>query len=203
MIIGRHPKGPEETVPQQKRLLSLFAISSMFVTPVFAADAPQADRLAECAAINDNAARLACFDATMAGRSGAVEETAPESVENGELAASAAPAPAVAPPAPSEDYVLLPKADAEELAELRRKAGVKEREESREAYESKIVRVFTTGYKVRNVELENGETWRELAAAVGAKPRRGESARLAPGMLGSWTVQYGERSSKFKVKRVR
>lgn len=115
-------------------------------------------------------------------------------------AAAQATATAPTPPVPpSDDYVVLSKKDA---AELRRKAGERDREVNREAYESKIVRIFMTGYKLRNVELANGETWRELTAAVGTKPRKGDIARITPGILGSWTVQYGDRDAKFKVKRV-
>ena len=176
----------------------------LFSSPV---QAIQQDPFEACAGLTDNADRLACFDTVMANRN-AVPDTpsaAPaQQSSTGAVAppAPAAPAPATAaapPVAPSDDYVVLSKKDA---AELRRKAGERDREVKREAYDSKIVRVFTTGYKVRNVQLANGETWRELTAAVGTKPRKGDVARITPGILGSWTVQYGDRDAKFKVKRV-
>ena len=90
-----------------------------------------------------------------------------------------------------------------EADELRRRAGADERALKREPYESKIVRIFTTGYNTRNIELENGETWRELKDAVGKKPRKGEIARLTTASLGSWTIQYGGRSAKFNAKRTK
>ena len=168
--------------------------------------APAQDPFEACAALTDSADRLACVDAAMANRNAAPASPGPATQSAAAPVAPAAPtaAPtsptAATPPAPpSDDYVVLSKKDA---AELRRKAGERDREVTREAYESKIVRVFTTGYKVRNVQLANGETWRELTAAVGAKPRKGDIARITPGILGSWTVQYGDRDAKFKVKRV-
>ncbi len=163
------------------------------------------DPFEACANLTDNADRLACFDAAMSSRNANAPQPAPVQKSAADVSAPTAPASAptppvaAAPPAPGDDYVVLSKAEAEDL---RRKAGERDREVQRVAYESKIVRVFTTGYKIRNVQLENGEVWREFAAAVGAKPRAGDIARITPGILGSWTVQYGKRDAKYKVKRV-
>ena len=201
----------------QIRLAALFAISALLGLPAMAADAPSTERLEHCVEISDNAARLACYDAAMARAQSSATEIADS---EGKIDA-AEPLSAAAPPDLGDDYVVLKKEEAEELRrragvdddfvllpkeeaeELRRRADADERAVKREPYESQIVRVFTTGYNTRNVELENGETWREMKDAAGTKPRRGETARLAPASLGSWTVQYGGRSAKFKVKRVR
>ena len=181
------------------------------------------DALRSCAEIGDNENRLSCFDALAATTAPIPEETitlsksstAPPVSETDTLPSSATPQDV------GDDYVVLKKEEAEELRrragvdddyvvlpkdeaeELRRRADADKRAVKREPYESVIVRIFTTGYNTRNVVLENGETWRELKDAAGKKPRRGEKVRIAPATLGSWTVQYGGRSAKFKAKRIR
>ena len=189
-------------------LASLVTTVGVLSLPAGAA-AQQLDDLEACTAIANDADRLACFDAAMAGRMAADKPaTSTAQAETGTMtppapvaAAPSQPAPpAAAPTAPSDDFVVMSRAEADEL---RRRAGADERALKREPYESKIVRVFKTGYNTRNIELENGETWRELKDAVGKKPRKGEIARLTPASLGSWTIQYGGRSAKFKAKRTR
>jgi|GEM_PF-5483260 len=194
--------------PSRTRAIALAAV--LGVACGFAAQpaiAQQNSDLEACVAIADNVDRLACFDAAMARRAAAVASgesapaapTAPAAPRTAAPAQPSAPVQPGQPPAPpSDDYVVLPRAEAEEL---RRRAGADERALKREPYESEIVRVFITGYNTRNVELENGEVWRELKDAVGMKPRAGQSARLAPASVGSWTIQYGGRSAKFKVRR--
>ena len=193
------------------------SISLLLGLPAMAADAPAPGLLAQCVEISNDAKRLACFDAAMTSTRAANAES---SANMGEDKAASTPSSA-APQDVGDDYVVLKKEEAEELRrragvdddyvvlpkdeaeELRRRADADKRAVKREPYESVIVRIFTTGYNTRNVVLENGETWRETRDAAGIDPRRGDAVRIAPGALGSWTIQYGGRKAKFKAKRVR
>ncbi len=187
------------------RTLLLATLVSVPCAQALAEPIERSGAFERCAAIADNTKRLECFDAlSRPDGPPAIADAAEEpQATDGDLIADTAPAEAaaVSPPAPpSDDFVVLPRAEAEAL---RRKAEDAEREEKREPYESEIVRVFITGYNVVNVVLANGETWRHLAKTAGRKPRAGENARLAPASLGSWTIRYGDRSARTKVKRVR
>jgi hypothetical protein len=174
------------------------------------AQAHAQDPYARCADITDNAERLDCYDALARPNADAPSDEPTRLADDIAAAetidAPPAPDPAIAASeatAPSEDFVVLPRAEAEQLRRKARAADENERREKREPYESEIVRVFTTGYGVINVALENGEVWRQLQKTGGRKPRVGDRARLAPASLGSWTVRYGSSGAKVKVKRVR
>lgn len=186
-----------------KTTLTLILLGGLFAGAAQAQ--PRQTDFERCAAVQNEAARLACYDALMAEAKKTPTDQAPPvaAAPQPTLSQSDGAAPAIQQPSvpqvESDDYVVLPRAEAEAL---RRQAGEKVREEKRDAYESRIVKVFTTGYGIMNVVLENGETWRQLTKTGGRKPRVGDIATLTPAMMGSWTVRYGDSGAKVKVKRI-
>jgi hypothetical protein len=175
------------------------------------------DKLAECAAIQSDAERVACYDAIASGR--VVEEVAPaaavveptteaaapevvESTVEPTAEASAAPAeePTVettveATAAPTEETFGQPADD------LNREAGVPAGSDTVDRLVATITGVRL--YRVDRViiTLDNGQEWRQTSASR-KKFTVGDKIEINKGAVGSYRMTELDGSHAMKVRRV-
>lgn len=163
---------------------ALFAASSVVLT--LAAPAAAQDENFErtviimraCAQIADVAARVTCYDNTMAPQVG-----------------HPAPAPAAAPPR---------GLGAEQVAPPREQARQQARERQADNLVAQVTSVVTIRPGVFTLALADGSQWTVVdEAPFGyAEPRAGSSVRIEPGSLGSYHLRYDSQQS-LRVRRVR
>lgn len=167
---------------------ALFAASSVVLT--LAAPAAAQDENFErtviimraCAQIADVAARVTCYDNTMAP-------------QVGHPAPTPAPTPAAAPPRGlGAEQVALPREQARQQA----------RERQADNLVAQVTSVVTIRPGVFTLALADGSQWTVVdEAPFGyAEPRAGSSVRIEPGSLGSYHLRYDSQQS-LRVRRVR
>ncbi len=145
------------------------------------------DGLAQCAAIDASAARLACYDA-LAGRAPAT------TVAAAKPAAAPTPAPAVAPPA-------APAANDPQhfgLAQVQ----VHTAPEEPKSIEAHVAQVIDNGVTRPSVVLDNGQTWIFTEAADDAALRPGDPVTIKRAALGSFLLVTPAKHS-YHVHRTR
>ena len=164
-------------------------VSATGFAPAKAAD-NTTEALLACADESDDAQRLRCFDAAVAG----LRKTSAAPATTAAAAQAALPpaaTPAAATPAPTPEAKFGARGDIkpdrhEELNEL-------------------TATVTALGAKPHGeliVTLDNGQTWAEIAPNPKIKVRTGETVKIKRGALGSfWLVAPNGRSSK--VTRIR
>jgi hypothetical protein len=147
------------------------------------------EALLACADEPDDARRLRCFDAAVAGLRRARATPAASAA-----APSSAPAPAASPPAPA----------AAPSAEEQFGARGDLRPDSRTALSEitgTITALSTRPYGQLVVTLDNGQVWAELAPSK-LKLKTGDTVKIEAGALGSYRLVAPNRRSS-KVSRVR
>jgi hypothetical protein len=161
------------------------------------------DSLAECARVQDDLARLACYD-RLAGRAPAVQAATP-AVPAPALAAPAA-APAVqasagaaqpqtatapAASAPAADFGLSPRA-------------IEERDPSKkvESITGTVTGVSQNASGRYVVELDNGQVWVQSESNSYPVLKTGDTVTIKRGAIGSFVLS-GPRSVWWRVRRVR
>ena len=141
--------------------------------PAFAAGTLE-ERMAICARIGDNAARLTCFDREMRERQG--PDSRPSQLPPAEApkaggAGSATPAPAAA--APARSAASPPPA----------------RDPEPEAFTAKVVSVTRPSGREMRIELDNGQVWRENDRSTEMLLDTGDEVRIRPAALGSFILR--------------
>jgi hypothetical protein len=163
-------------------------LAAMGSAPAGAAD-NATEALLSCADESDDARRLRCFDAVVAGWRNA--PAAPATA----AAASAAPPPAATPAA----------ASAAPTPEAKFGARGDIKPDSHEELQELVATVTAVGAKPHGeiiVTLDNGQVWAEIAASSRIKVKTGETVKIRRGALGSfWLVAPNGRSGK--VTRIR
>jgi hypothetical protein len=144
----------------------------------------------DCAEIEDNAERLACYDAAhQAPPSPPAETSAPPP------AGSATPAPAAAAPPEAKSAAPVAAAAPDEFG----------REEPldapREYIEATIVEVTTSGF-IHYLHLDNGQVWREVEDST-LRFREGRKVTITDGILNSYDLKMEGQNKIVKVRRVR
>ena len=140
----------------------------------------------ECADIEDNAERLACYDA----QSGKVSESAPERQQ--------------APPAPDEQQAPTAAVSSGVVvaAESTDAFGRRESVDAPKQYiEAKILEIITQG-TIDYLRLDNGQVWRETKANS-LRFREGRGVTITEGILNSYDLKMEGQKKIVKVKRVR
>jgi hypothetical protein len=135
-----------------------------------------------CAQIADVAARVTCYDNTMAPQAG-------------QLPPAPAQTPAAAPPR---------GLGAEQVAPPRQQARQQARERQADNLVAQVTSVVTVRPGVFTLSLADGSQWTVVdEAPFGyAEPRAGSSVRIEPGSLGSYLLRYDSQQS-LRVRRVR
>jgi len=159
-----------------------------------------ADTAGKCAAIDDDRARLACYDEAF-GRTAMSRAGAPAVADGAPVAATAATAAAATatlarPPAPSPEQARQSFGLSAEKV-LGPQDGPTEIEAKVTAVQANEV----TGRAV--VTLDNGQVWQQLEATKATKrPRPGDQVVIREASLGSYLMVAPERGSA-RVRRVR
>ena len=141
-----------------------------------------------CTDIEDDAERLACYDASNEASS-AVPEALPEE--------QVAPAPAQTPvPQPDNNAGTVIAADAPE------EFGNKEPLDApREYIEATIVEIATSG-EIDYLRLDNGQVWREVEDGH-LRYKEGREVTITEGIFSSYDLKMEGYNNIVKVKRVR
>ena len=171
-------------------------LSGMALSSASAADA-LSDKLLACADKADDASRLHCFDAAVAGLRKTPAAPAAATVAAASAAPKATSAAAAAPPAAA------PAAAAAVSAEDRFGARGDLRPETQSAVNEitgTVTEVSKKPYGELVVTLDNGQVWAELAPSK-VKVKVGDTVKVESGALGSFRLVANNRSSK--VSRVR
>jgi biotin carboxyl carrier protein len=155
--------------------------------PTKAADSTH-DALLACAKETDEARRLRCFDAVVAGL-----RRAPPAMEAA-VAATASAAPAVTP------KVSAPPLSAEEKFGARGELNPEKREKLSEIT-GKVTEIGARAHGELVVTLDNGQVWAEKISGAKIKVKVGDTVKIESGALGSFVLIANGRSSK--VARVR
>jgi hypothetical protein len=162
------------------------------LSPGIAFSAASDSAFMACASEQDDARRLACFDAAVVR---ARSQPAPV-VAATTTATAAKPAAVAAAPVLTKEEKFGLRGDlkqekvkqAPELAEL-------------ESLSGKVTKVAAKPYGQLIVTLDNGQTWTEIQAYSGLRVKVGDQVTVKAGALGSYSLVANGRSSK--VTRVR
>lgn len=174
------------------------------------------DRLAACAAMTDEAARLSCFDGAADALQLPVAEPKaaapiaapqPEPVPSAEPASAPAPAPASTPaPAPAPASAPAPAAPADQLALFGMNPELARQQENHQAELKQITAVAvevtkrTRGEHV--VTLDNGQVWTEKDAESYFRVKVGDTVVIKRVAMGGYRmVGRGNRASA--VRRIK
>ncbi|MEJ0099241.1 MAG: hypothetical protein WDO12_05615 [Pseudomonadota bacterium] len=162
----------------KKRAVCLLLLAA--VAPTFAAETAPPPGFAACAAMQDAAQRLACFDQQMAPRAAPAKPAAP--------AAQPAPAASTAPSLGDDD--------------LRKKPGAAEAAPDVHATITRLTNAGSTSFMVY---LDNGQIWRHDDTYLGPFLRVGEAITITSGTLGSYRMTRDKSNSHnwIRVSRVR
>lgn len=151
----------------------------------------------ECAATDDDAARLACYDAHNPPRKSAAREQKPAATTP---AASTAPAAPSAAPAPAVPRTLSNKDFG--LAEQR------EQESARAAKAAEpaelVARVDSVSEKLTGellLKLDNGQSWIQAQRKAGVHIKAGERVTISRGALGGYLLS-SDSGATMRVRRL-
>jgi hypothetical protein len=154
----------------------------------------------DCAEIEDDQERLACYDTLHEPVRVPAAEATPE------LEAATAPAPA-SEPGPEPEVVRA--APVERPAETDGSAtppdnfGLREKDDGpSHTLTARIERIQTAG-NVDYLYLDNGQVWRETGGDSGVRFKEGKKVTISEGVLDSYDLTMEGRNRKTKVKRVR
>lgn len=166
-------------------------LSGTGFTPAQAAERTN-EALLACANESDDAQRLRCFDAVVAGLRKA---PAAPAVTAAAAPASAAPSPAAAPPPAT------PAATPEQRFGAR--GDIKpDRHEELSELNATVTALGTKPHGELIVTLDNGQVWGEIAPGSKVKLKTGDTVKIERGSLGSYSlIAPNGRSSK--VSRIR
>jgi hypothetical protein len=167
------------------------------------------DKLAECAAIQSDAERVACYDAIASGR--VVEEVAPAAAVVESTTEAAAPEVVETAAAPAEEPTVETTVEAtaapteetfgQPADDLNREAGVPAGSDTVDRLVATITGVRL--YRVDRViiTLDNGQEWRQTSASR-KKFTVGDKIEINKGAVGSYRMTELDGSHAMKVRRV-
>lgn len=162
-----------------------------FAVPAAAQD--DGDPYAPCAAMSDNAARLACFDSTYDRQIGVRAERARRQAEEARLAE-----------ARRIEEERLAAERAEQEYGLRETREQRANNETTESVSSPVQDAFTDGRGRALVTLENGQIWREVnGSSMRNPPREGWVATVEAHWSGAFTMSFEGRRGFLRVERYR
>jgi biotin carboxyl carrier protein len=169
-------------------------LSGAGLAPALAAEGT-ADSLLACANETDDARRLRCFDAVVAGLRRAPPAPAATAAVRPSAPPPVAPQPAASPP------VAPPTASPEEKFGARGDLNP-ERRHALSAIDGTVTEVGRRAHGELVVTLDNGQVWTERTANSKIKVKVGDAVKVEAGALGSYDlIAPNGRSSK--VTRVR
>lgn len=180
--------------------LSLFIAITLFTVTISgqAAELP----LESCAAMEDPAERLACYDA-LAGHVSAdttkAGETAPDAVdpEASGVDVIDSAVPAVKPAVTAVE----PAPDAEAVFGFERKK--KSEEEHPDTLQIKWTRKEKDGFGKWIITMENGQVWRQTDSRRFSFVNPEQWVVISRGLLGSFFLGEPERNGSIRVKRIK
>lgn len=181
-------------------MLRLFAASAPAIALAALAApaaAQQADPYADCAATVDDAARLACFDATYQEQIGVRAEAERRRIEEERLAEQRRI---------EEERLAEQRAiEAARAEEERRIAeyGLPDAEEADMEIRSEVLDVFTDGLGKALVTLENGQIWREVGGSSMRNAPSSGVATVEKHWSGAYTMRFEGRRGFLRVERYR
>jgi len=203
-----------------KNALIYAAVASSLATAVHAATpapAPVPEQLLACSKLQDESARVRCYDEQIAAMNAAVAAAPKASAPA--AAATAPPAPAgsaasagtTAPAARTAPAALssgpAPQAGtAKEFGqEMLPPTAREKRPESEAALVSTITDVHALGQSIYLISLANGQVWRQEGSSVTAFFRSGSEVKIEKAMLGSYQMSTPQTGTKnwVRVTRVR
>ncbi len=164
--------------------------------PVAAQSGP-IDAAAKCAAVDDDARRLSCYDALFragaGGRAPAVAASpgpavtavpAAAAVPTAAAAANATPAPSSAPAAvdPAVEFGLTGQ-------QIERRKAPETRERPPESIQARVDQAEQDRYGLWRLTLDNGQVWVQTEAALGARFQSGTVVEIRRGTLGSYVLE--------------
>lgn len=171
--------------------LSLVLFALGFGLPV----AQAADTAAKCVGIDDDRARLACYDEAY-GRTATTRASAPAAAAGAPVAATAATATLARPPAPSPE-----QARQNFGLSAEKVLGPQDGPTEIKAKVTAVQASEVTGRAV--VTLDNGQVWQQVEQTRATKrPRPGDEVVIREASLDSYLMVTPERGSA-RVRRVR
>jgi hypothetical protein len=162
-----------------------------------AAEGPGLENVRACAALHADAERLPCFDREVA-RLGPASSTVPASTI-APVAAAAPGAASVAPapralPTPEQSFGLPP-------AKLNERYPAPAGSEPLRQLTARVVSVRELPLGNYVIELDNGQTWRQIDTYFNLRLRPGAEITIKPGAIGSYWLSAAGRGAH--VKRIR
>lgn len=187
-MVGRFPQG------RKKFFLIPLAINTLLSFSAVAAAV--GDGFSDCARIESDSERLACYDAVYRNKSkinetgamvskpaSAVSDTEPREVMPGEPQSTQSERQT----APEKEFGLPKAPDPEALQVLR----------------SSVVRTSKTSMGQPVFFLENGQVWVQAESHRLLIPKPPVAAEITPGHFGAYFMRLGENSVLIKVKRIK
>jgi hypothetical protein len=172
--------------------------------PVCAQDVA-ADDLAACAAIEDAAGRLACFEALVPAEPAPAAE--PAAVPAPAEPAAAAVAPVAAKSGASEDASGVGKSVAGSAADGAEAFGEEHLDgdaEKSPVLRATVVDVTRAWDDSLSFHLDNGQIWRQIEPRRFPYPKSGDfEVEIARGMMGEYRLRVGGESRMVRIRRVK
>ncbi|HEX7063094.1 MAG TPA: hypothetical protein VF200_14070 [Woeseiaceae bacterium] len=174
-------------------LVASSMVALLVTTAALAQGVP--DALRRCAAIDDDAARLACYDAYVAGARAAASAGTREARDASKQAGGGEAVSGAG--TPSSDTA------ADRSAEAEARFGLPDApEEEAKEITATITDIAEGAYGVRTFTLDNGQVWVEDSRARTLKLKVGDTVRISAGLFGSYRLRgSGNRSTS--VDRIR
>jgi len=173
------------------------ALSSVLVSPVLAQDLPQS--IMDCAAIQPESNRLACFDREVARHKPVPATVAPTQVAP---VASAPATPVVAATPPQNAKTKEDEFGVSGQLARKRKEAEQKTEAPLAELRAAIVKIRTKAYGERVFELDNGQVWEELEKKYALSIKAGEQVHIKQGAIGSFFL-LADSGATTRVRRVR
>lgn len=173
------------------------------VTPALAED------LAHCTAIDNDGARLACYDALAGRGNAAAAVVAPVATPPPAAARASAPVvpPAAIVAAPKAPASAIPPLSAEArfgAENLKGDAAAQVKQESTDAIQSTIVGEFSGWDQNTRFTLANGQVWKVDEEGIRSyRERENVAVTVKKGMFGAYFMNFDELRARVKVERIR
>lgn len=169
----------------------------LFVLATWQVPAHAADSLSHCVAIEDAAARLACFDAATGrpDRAG---------LERADTAVATVAAPTTAPQATAKPQAVPNRTPEQAAAEFGLSAAVLAEERGVTGISATVRSVDQSAQVGRwKVTLDNGQVWEQRETGTDARrPKAGEQVQIEQAALGSYLMRVPGKGTH-RVRRVR
>jgi len=166
--------------------LHLFGAAVVLCLSAATQASPLPARAADCASIDDDTARLACYDAynpPLKNARRAQPANASADTESGEKPGAAKPEP------PAQSAAANPSSAGPEFGLDERQQQVSPRKPARQTLVARVASISKRNDGGLLLRLDNGQSWLQLEQRGGASLAPGDTVSITPGMLGSYLLR--------------